>query len=89
MEPGRFKKGDRLICLCKKKKFVNGKWQFFRNTKVRVTNVNINDLHILPLEYTNYNVYNITLDKYDCLAHMYLKLDTEYYREQKLNQILK
>jgi hypothetical protein len=79
----KFKKGDRVICNCKlKRKRGNGKWEEFTKTKCRIIKINREDI-------PNYRVYIEDLDRYDIIGEIYLKKDTEYYRDTKIQEILK
>lgn len=77
----KFKKGDRVICNCKLKKKVNGKWKEFTKTKCRIIRLN-ND--VIP----NYRVYIIDLERYDIIGEIYLKKDLEYYRNKNIDEII-
>lgn len=78
----KFTKGDRVICNCKLKKRVDGKWVWFTKTRCRI--IGIND-KVVP----NYRVYNIDLKKYDIIGEVYLKKDIETIRDGKIKEILK
>lgn len=83
----KFKKGDYCICRCKLVKFTINSLNereviSKRNLRVRITNINDNNI-------PNYRVYNIDYDRYEIIGEIYLILDRKYYRDIKINNILK
>ncbi len=78
----KFKKGDRVICNCKLSKRVNGEWKEFTKTKCRIIRLNNEDI-------PNYRVYIEDLKRYDIIGEVYLKKDILYYRDSKIQEILK
>ncbi len=78
-----FKVGDICDCSYGSRKKVNGLMVKYKQTEVRIVSVNANRYN------TTYNVYNITLDKYESFGRSWLKLNVARTREEKMNKILK
>jgi hypothetical protein len=83
----KYKRGD--ICGCTynyRVQLIDGTYMCLNNTIVRVTSVKTKS-NIVGIYHT-YNVYNMTLDKYDQLGESWLRCDKKRFREYKIDEIL-
>lgn len=79
----KFKTGDVCICNFSLKKRNGRFWDKKKDCRVRI---------IKPI-YSNlngwvYSTYNIDFNRYEKIGEMYLKIDLQYIRDKKLNEIL-
>lgn len=85
----KFKKGDICVCSFKLKKRITNDsnklsyWIEKKDCRVRIIS--------LERKHNNgytYNVYNVDFNRYEKVGDVYLRLDIQYIRNQKIEKII-